>query len=50
MKINMKRQGILFINYYEKQEDQLIKVDEKMIKVNRRDFEQALEEDFKKRN
>lgn len=46
MKINMKSKGILFISYFEKQDDKLVKIDEKMIKITRKDFEQSINEDL----
>lgn len=45
MKINMKSKGILFIDYFEKQDDKLVKVDEVMVKIKRKDFEKSLQED-----
>ena len=48
MKINMKSKGILFISYFEKQDDKLVLNDELMVKITRKNFEESLEED--KRN
>lgn len=45
MKINMKSKGILFIDYFEKQDNKLVKVDEVMVKIKRKDFEKSLQED-----
>lgn len=45
MKINMKGKGILFIDYFEKQDNKLVKVDEVMVKIKRKDFEKSLQED-----
>lgn len=45
MKINMKSKGILFIDYFEKQDNILVKVDEIMTKIKRKDFERSLQED-----
>ena len=48
MRINMKSKGILFISYFEKQDDKLVKVDEKMAHITRKNFEQSIKEDFEK--
>lgn len=45
MKINMKGKGLLYINYFEKQDDKFIKVDEIMTKISKRNLEKSLEED-----
>ena len=45
MKINMKSKGILFIDYFEKQDNKLVKVDEVMVKIKRKEFEKSLQED-----
>ena len=45
MKINMKSKGILFIDYFEKQDNKLVKVDEVMVEIKRKDFEKSLQED-----
>lgn len=41
----MKSKGILFIDYFEKQDNKLVKVDEVMVKIKRKDFEKSLQED-----
>lgn len=45
MHINMKSKGILFVEYFDKQDDKLIKVDEIMVKITRKNLEQSLQED-----
>lgn len=48
MRINMKSKGILFISYFEKQDDKLVKTDEKIVHITRKNFEQSIKEDLEK--
>lgn len=40
--INMKSKGLMFINYYKKDEDKMIKTDEVITKCKRRELENLL--------
>lgn len=40
--LNMKSKGLMFISYYEKNEDKMIKVDEVITKCKRKDLENSI--------
>lgn len=40
--LNMKSKGLMFITYYKKDEDKMIKVDEVITKCKRRDLESSI--------
>lgn len=40
--IDMKSKGLMFISYYEKNEDKMIKVDEVITKCKRKDLENSI--------
>ena len=42
--LNMKSKGLMFISYYEKDEDKMIKVDEVITKCKRKDLENSITE------
>ena len=44
IKLNMKSKGLMFISYYEKDEDKMIKVDEVITKCKRKDLENSITE------
>lgn len=41
-KINMKSRGLMFITYYKKEDEKLVKVDEQMVRCKRKDIEESL--------
>lgn len=43
-RLNVKNRIIMFIEYYEKQDDKLVKVDSKMVRTTRRELERSLKE------
>lgn len=43
-KLNVKSNCLLIISYYEKTEDGMIKIDEKIVKCRRRELEESLNE------
>ena len=44
IELNMKSKGLMFISYYEKDEDKMIKVDEVITKCKRKDLENSITE------
>lgn len=40
--LNMKSNGLMFISYYKKDEDKMMKVDEIIIKCKRKDLENSI--------
>lgn len=40
--LNMKSKGLMFISYYEKDEDRMMKVDEVITKCKRKDLESSI--------
>ena len=44
IELNMKSKGLIFISYYEKDEDKMIKVDEVITKCKRKDLENSITE------
>lgn len=40
--LNMKSKGLMFISYYEKDEDRMMKVDEVITKCKRKDLENSI--------
>lgn len=40
--VSMKSKGIMFITYYERVDEKLIKVDEEMVRCKRKDIEDSL--------
>ena len=42
IELNMKSKGLMFISYYEKDEDKMIKVDEVITKCKRKDLENSI--------
>jgi hypothetical protein len=44
VRLSMKSRGLMFISYYKKDEDRMIKVDETIIKCKRKDLENSITE------